>query len=157
MEGFFLGPIRTDSPLSARSLWIGIQFSICGVLGGGGGGESVLREDKVQSPLVVAQQRLLLLLRPVLQRVWVHLLYVSLDSADLQCSERGSAHDADEPVSPGVVVHQVLHPPADLVVSPLVLPGIVAVTRGWAHLSAFTLLFLHHLCGCCDVKANVLT
>lgn len=85
---------------------------------------------QLQGCLVVAQQDLLLLLSAVLQRVGVHLMDVPLDGADLQCGQSGRAHHADEPVPAAVVIHQVLHPPADLVVPPLVLPGVMAVTQG---------------------------
>lgn len=49
------------------------------------GGEAVIRVDEVQGGLVVGQQSLLLLLWAVVQRVWMYLLDVPLDGADLQC------------------------------------------------------------------------
>lgn len=85
---------------------------------------------QLQGCLVVAQQHLLLFLSAVLQGVRVHLKDVPLDGADLQRGQSGGADHADEPVPAAVVIHQVLHPPADLVVPPLVLPGVVAVAQG---------------------------
>lgn len=112
--------------LSAKVCWGGSQLSVSVVLGV----EAVFRVDEVQGGLVVAQQGLLLLLWAVDQRVRVDLLDVPLDGADLQRGQSGSTHHADEPVPAAVVIHQVLHPPAHLVVPPLVLPGVMAVTRG---------------------------
>lgn len=94
------------------------------------GQEAVVRVGQLQGCLLVAQQDLLLFLSAVLQGVGVHLKDVPLDGADLQRGQRGRAHHADEPVPAAVVIHQVLHPPADLVVPPLVLPGVVAVAQG---------------------------
>lgn len=80
--------------------------------------------------LVVAQQGLLFLLWAVVQRVGMNLLDVPLDGADLQRGQCGTTNHANKSVPAAVVVHQVLHPPAHLVVPPLVLSGIMAVTRG---------------------------
>ena len=160
-----MGRLRSYRPkpcLSAKVCWSGSQLRVPVVLGG----EAVVGVGEVQGDLVVAQHSLLLLLRAVVQRVGVHLLDVPLDGADLQRGQSGSAHDADQPVSPAVVVHQVLHPPAHLVVPPLVLPGVMAVARrrgrGAAVLrfhpsSTHTVLLLHRLTGCRDIWAGVLT
>lgn len=127
------------------------------------GGEAVVGVDEVQSGLVVAQQCLLLLLRAVVQRVGVHLLDVPLDGADLQRRQSGAAHHADKSVSTTVVIHQVLHPPAHLVVPPLVLPGVMAVTGGrdaivprFALPAAHTLFLLHSFAVRRHIRGGVL-
>lgn len=128
------------------------------------GGEAVIRVDEVQGGLVVAQQGLLLLLRAVVQRVGVYLLDVPLDGADFQCGQSGSTHYADQSVSPAVIVHQILHPPAHLVVPPLILPRVMAVTRGcgcgaavlrFTLSSTHTILLLHHFTRCSDIGGGV--
>lgn len=113
-----------EKPLSAEACRCGSQLGVPVVPGR----EAVLRVDEVQGSLVVALQRLLLFLCAVVQRVRVDLLNVPFNSADLKCGQRGSAHHADQAVPPAVVIHQVIHPPAHLVVPPLVLPGVMAVT-----------------------------
>lgn len=147
--------------LSAELCWGGSQLGVSVVLGV----EAIIRVDEVQGGLVVAQQGLLLLLWAVVQRVGVNLLDVPLDGADLQRGQGGATHHADEPVPAAVVVHQVLHPPAHLVVPPLVLPGVMAVTRGrgcsaavrrFALSSTHTLLLLHHFAGFSDIGGSVL-
>ena len=94
------------------------------------GGEAVIGVNEVQGGLVVAQQGLLLFLRAVEQRVRMDLLDVPLDGTNLQCSQSGSTNHADQSVSPTVIIHQVLHPPAHLVVSSLVFSRVMAMTRG---------------------------
>lgn len=85
--------------------------------------------DEMQGSLVVALQGLLLFHCAEIQRVRVDLLNVPFNSADLQCGQSGSTHHADQPVPPTVVIHQVIRPPAHLVVPPLVLPGVMTMTR----------------------------
>lgn len=94
------------------------------------GVEAVVRVAEVHGFLLVALQALLLDLWAVVHRVGVHLLDVPLDGADLQGGQGRSAHHADESVPAAVVVHQVLQPPADLVVPPLVFAGVVALAPG---------------------------
>lgn len=94
------------------------------------GQEAVVRVGDLQARVGVAEQHLLLLLSAVLQGVGVHLKDVPLDGAHLQRGQRGRAHHADEAMPPAVVIHQVLHPPAHLVVPPLVLAGVMAVAQG---------------------------
>lgn len=127
--GLFLrrGGETGESPfLSAKVCRDRSQLDLPVVLGQ----EAVVRVGQLQGCLVVAQHHLLLFLSAVLQRVGVHLMDVPLDGADLQRGQSGRAHHADEPVPAAVVIHQVLHPPAHLVVPPLVLPGVMAVTQG---------------------------
>lgn len=88
----------------------------------------------------------------------MHLLDVPLDGADLERGQSGPAHDADEAVSVAVVVHQVLGPPARLVVPALVLPGVMGVSRGhsFAHSPSRVLLLFHTLSDSWDVRGAVL-
>lgn len=82
----------------------------------------------------------------------VYLLDVPLDGTDLQRGQSGSTHHANEAVSAAVVIHQVLHPPAHLVVPPLVLPRVMAMTRGrgGSPVLRFTLTSIHTLVLLCD-------
>ena len=91
------------------------------------GGEAAVGVDEAEGGLVVAERGLLPLGGAVAQRVGVHLQDVPFDGAHFEGGQRCAAHHADEPVPPAVVVHQVLQPPAHLVVPPLVLARVVAV------------------------------
>lgn len=94
----------------------------------------------------------------------MYLLDVPLDGTDLQRGQSGSTHHANEAVSAAVVIHQVLHPPAHLVVPPLVLPRVMAMTRGcggspilrFTLASIYTLVLLCHFAGWSEIKGGVL-
>lgn len=95
----------------------------------------------------------------------VHLLDVPLDGADLQRGQSGATHHADEAVPAAVVVHQVLHPPAHLVVPSLVLPRVMAMTEGCgcsavlphsALPAAHTLLLLYSFAVASHIRGGVL-
>lgn len=93
--------------------------------------EAVVRVDKVQSRLVVTKQGLLPLLSTELHGVGVHLLDVPLDGAHLECGQTCATHHADQPVPAAVIVHQVIHTPACLVIPPLVLARVMSVPTNW--------------------------
>lgn len=94
----------------------------------------------------------------------MYLLDVPLDGTDLQCGQSGTTHHANEAMSAAVVIHQVLHPPAHLVVPPLVFPRVMAVTRGrggspvlrFTLTSIYTLVLLCHFAGWSEIRRGVL-